>query len=101
MRGGIAVDVEAIPLFGMADIVDAGIVVLAPEKRHRGKALPLPDDVPRGDHTLVLRNHPMLDADLLARSAVRPARDVAGGVDTGSAGLQEGVDGHAAKRRRA
>ncbi len=45
---------------------------------------------------LPLGHHPVLDADALARIGVRPAGDVAGGVDAGRAGLEIFVDADAA-----
>src|SRR5262249_28434653 len=38
-RRDIAVDRQVVPLFGVADVVDRNVVVLAPEERHGGKRL--------------------------------------------------------------
>ena len=51
-RGRVAVDFQAIPMFRMADVIDARIVVLAPEERYGLETLPLPENISRGDRTL-------------------------------------------------
>src|SRR5207253_1591353 len=81
MRGGIAVDINAIPLLRVAHVVDGQIVMLGPEKRHCRKALPLPEDIPRCHHALALGEHPVFNADALARSRVGPARNIARRID--------------------
>jgi hypothetical protein len=43
----------------------------------------------------------MLDADRLAGMRVRPARDIAGGIDAGHAGFEEGVHRDAMIEREA
>src|SRR5690606_2134541 len=50
------------------------------------------EDVARRGLALPLRDGPVLDADALTGARVRPARDVAGGVDAGRAGLEKRVD---------
>ncbi len=72
----------------MAHIADDRVVVLAPEEwcvdiRHAGS-----QHVAGGRLPQALRHHPVLDPDALAARFVRPAGDVAGGVDIGCAGLE-------------
>src|SRR6185295_8717876 len=76
-----AVDLDRIPLRGVADIVDAHVVVLAPEEGDGVEALALPEDVARGRLPLALGHYPVLDADALAGVGIGPAGDVAHGVD--------------------
>src|SRR6185312_6389448 len=52
--GGIAVDLQPVPAFGVADVADRQVVVLAPEERRLGEALPAPEDVARRDHAVAL-----------------------------------------------
>jgi hypothetical protein len=60
-----AVDCDLVPLFGMADLVDRHVVVLAPEKRHRVECLARAEHVARGGLALAFGHHPMLDPDIL------------------------------------
>src|SRR5215472_10538068 len=78
----VALNVEIVPRLGMPDVVDRHVVMLAPEERHVGKALPLAENVARCRLTLPLGHDPMLDPQILAGMGVGPARDVAGGKDS-------------------
>src|SRR3569833_4441217 len=82
----VAVDLDRVPAFGMADIVDRYVVVLAPEERHGAEGRALAEHVERRGLALPFGDDPVLDADALAGIGVRPARDVAGGIDVGRAG---------------
>ena len=70
--------------------------MLAPEEGHRVERLALSQHVVCGGLSLALRHHPMLDADILTRMRVGPARDIARRVDAGNAGLEISVDDNAA-----
>src|SRR3954462_8930366 len=59
----IAVDRDLVPLFGVADIVDWHVVMLAPEKRHGVERLARAQHVSRGGLALALGHHPVLDPD--------------------------------------
>ena len=72
----------------VADVVDRHVVVLAPEEGHGVESVTLAQDVSRRRLALTLRHDPVLDPDALAGVRIRPARDVAGGKDAGSAGLE-------------
>src|SRR5262245_45306334 len=60
-----AVDVDAVPLLRVADVLDRHVVVLAPEERHGVESLPASQHVQRRDLALALRQHPVLDSDAL------------------------------------
>src|SRR5579872_299375 len=101
LRADIAVNGDFIPLFGVTDIIDRHVVMLAPEERHRVEHLALPEHIARRGLALPLRDHPMFDANGLARMLVRPTGDVAGGIDAGNAGFQIRIDLDAAVDRKA
>src|SRR3984893_1343434 len=58
--GDVAVDVDAVPGRGVADIVDGDVVVLAPEERDGGEPHPPAAPVARGDLALPLVQDPTL-----------------------------------------
>ncbi len=66
MRGGITVDVDAIRVLCMAHLANSFIVLPAPEKGYRRKALPSPEDVPCASDALALGEH-QIGADIFAR----------------------------------
>jgi hypothetical protein len=76
-HGRIAVDLEPIPLLGMTYIRYGGVVMLAPEERHRVEALPTPKNIARGNLALTFGDNPMLGADTLPGQPIRPTGDVA------------------------
>src|SRR6202011_719438 len=94
------IDLDLVPLFGMADIKDHGVVMHAPEERHGVEWLPPAQHVARRGLPLALGDDPVLDADLLAAMRVRPAREITGGEDAGDAGFEILVDGDAAVDRQ-
>ena len=61
----------------MADIIDDPVVMLAPEERDGGKALPHSEDVERRCLSLPFSAVPMFDRNALATVAIRPARGIA------------------------
>jgi hypothetical protein len=95
----IAVDRNLVPLFGVADVIDRHVVMLAPEKWHRVERLALSQHIARGGLALALRHHPMLNADVFFRVRIGPARDIARGVDAGDAGLEISIHRDAAVER--
>jgi hypothetical protein len=50
----------------MTDIVDGDIVMLAPEKRHRGEGQGVPQHIESRGLSLALGDDPVLDADVFA-----------------------------------
>src|SRR5260370_9758495 len=76
----VAVDGDLVPFFGMADIIDRHVVMLAPEEGYRLKSLAIPQHVARRGLALTLGDHPALAPDIFARMRVGPTRDHAGGI---------------------
>src|SRR6476661_34283 len=85
----VAVDDDPVPLLRVADVVDAHVVVGAPEEGHLIVALAVAEDVPRCRLPHALGDDPVLDADLLAAVRVGPAGDVASSIHVGRAREQE------------
>src|SRR3989441_2090903 len=52
--GQRAVDIDGIPVLGMTDVVDRGVVMLTPEERDRIVSLAMAQDVPCRDLALPL-----------------------------------------------
>src|SRR5262245_9880789 len=78
-----AVDPDLIPFFGVTDIIDRNVVVLAPEERYGVEALALPQHVARHGLALPLGDDPVLDPDVCTGPGIRAARDVTGGKNAG------------------
>src|SRR5687768_17041550 len=74
----IALDVERVPFFRVANIVDRHVVMLAPKERHVGEFLPIAEHIARRRLSLPLGDDPMLDTDVVAAVWVGPARNIAG-----------------------
>ena len=72
----IAVHDRGVPPLGVADVVDAHVVVRAPEERHVVEPLARAEDVARRRLSHALRHDPVLHADALAGVHVGPPRDV-------------------------
>src|SRR6202161_686470 len=85
----VAVDIDLVPGFGVTDIIDRHVVMLAPEERHRIERLARAQHVARRGLALAFRHHPMLDPDIFFRMRIGPARDIAGGKDAGNAAFEE------------
>src|SRR6185503_2030316 len=62
----VTLDVDAVPRFRMANIVDRHIIVLAPEEWCRTEGRRHAYHVESGDLSLALGYHPVLDADAFA-----------------------------------
>src|SRR5229473_1780006 len=77
-----------VPPFGVTDIVDRHVVMLAPEERHRIENLALPQHIARGGLSLTLGHHPMLDPDVLPGVRVGPAGNIACRKNAGNAGFE-------------
>src|SRR5262249_48129735 len=58
-----AVDLDGIPFFGVADVFDLDVVVLAPEERDGIELLAAAEHVERRHLSLAFSDHPVLDAD--------------------------------------
>src|SRR5580693_8692436 len=96
LRRKASVNLDAVPMRGVPDIVELQIVLLGPEERHRVEALARPEHVWGSRLALPFGDDPVFDADRLARQPVGPPGDIAGGPDTGDARLEIRVDGDAA-----
>ena len=83
-----AVNLDPVPLPGMADIGEQQVVLLSPEERDSIEALVRPEHVAGCRLTLAFGDDPVLDADPLARQPVGPSGDVAGSIDARKAGLE-------------
>src|SRR4029079_5358335 len=75
----VSIDVDAIPLLGVTHVVDAHVVVRAPEKRNLIEPLACAEDVSGGDLSVTLGKYPVLDANPFAGVGIWPPRDIAGG----------------------
>src|SRR4249920_3375329 len=62
----VTLDVDAVPLFRVANIVDRHIIVLAPEERRRTEGRRHAYHVESRDLSLALGDHPVLDTDAFA-----------------------------------
>src|SRR5215211_2894058 len=101
LAGDVPLDGELVPLFGVADVADGNVIMLAPEERDSGKSLPLPDHVERRRLALPFRNDPVLDSKGLAEASIGPAGDVPGGEYPRAACFEKRVHRHAALDRQA
>ena len=90
--------IELVPLFGVADVIEGKIELARPEERHGVEALASAEYVPRRRLSLALGHDPVLDANIVPGQRVGPARDVAGGEDTRNAGFEMFVHRHATIR---
>src|SRR5215217_7167483 len=98
-RIDVAVDLETVPSFGVAYIIDRDVVVLAPEEWHRIEDLLLAKHVSGSSLALSLRHHPVLHPDTLTGMRIGPTRDVTGREHVRRAGLQELIDRYAPVQR--
>src|SRR5205814_2078520 len=73
--GWIAVDRRPIPAFGVSDVVDADVVVRAPEEWYGVVLLVRAEHITRGGFALSLRHDPVLDANRGATVRIWPARN--------------------------
>ncbi len=101
LRAEAAVDRDFVPLLGVPDVVDADVVVLAPEERDGVETFAHSEHVLRGHLTLALGDHPVLHANPIAGMRIGPARDVARREHPWRAGLQVLVHCQALVRREA
>src|SRR3954452_402551 len=83
-----AIDLHPVPSFGMADVPNRDVVVLAPEERHGPEPLAPAQHVPRSRLCLTFGDHPVLNPDVLARAWIGPTCDVASSEDAGLTRLQ-------------
>ena len=77
------VDLNRVPLFRVADIKDADVIVHAPEERHRIERLAPPEHIACRGLPLTLGDDPVLDPNTFTAVEIGPPRDVAGGEDPG------------------
>src|SRR3989475_10271957 len=91
-RSDASGDLDPIPGFGMSDVVDGDVVVLAPEEGHGAIRLPRAQHSPVHMLSLAFGDDPVLDPDGPAAARVGKTRDVSGRPDALRAGPQRGVD---------
>src|SRR3954464_10586754 len=87
-----AIDLHPVPSFGMADVPNRHVVVLAPEERHGLERLASAQYVSRGRLPLTFGHDPVLDPDVLSRQSIRPTCDIAGGEDAGLTRFEKLID---------
>jgi hypothetical protein len=86
------IDLDSLPLLGVAHVIDSHIVVLTPEKWDSIKLLSTAKNILGRDLPLAFRNHPVLDANSLAGVRIWPAGGIASCEDSGHAGFEVFVD---------
>src|SRR5215467_1757348 len=77
----------------MTDVMNVQIEMIAPEERWNRETFACAKNIARCGLTLALGNNPVFYADP-SGARVRPARDVAGGENSGNVCFQEFVDQH-------
>src|SRR5207253_6313624 len=90
-RGDASDDLERIPPFGMADVVDGHVIVLAPEEGDRAIRLACAQHRLGRMLSLPFGDHPVLNPDGPAAARVGKPRDVIGCPDVLLSGPQHGV----------
>ena len=86
------IDLDSLPLLGVAHIVDSHVVVLTPEEWNSVKLFATAKNIPGRYLTLALSNHPVLDANSLAGMRIGPAGGIASCEDSSHAGFEVFVD---------
>src|SRR5207302_6910579 len=86
------IDLDSLPLLGVAHVIDSHVVVLTPEEWNRVKLFATAKNILRCDLSLALSNHPVLDANSLAGVRIGPAGGIASCEDSGHAGFEVFVD---------
>src|SRR5262249_9328103 len=87
-----AIDLDGVPAFRVADIVDGDVVVLAPGERHVRERRKVTDDRAGDGLALPLGHDPVLDVYETAAPRIRPARGIADGEDARGRRLEVRVD---------
>src|SRR3954447_19381127 len=87
-----AIHLDPVPSFGMADVPNRHVVVLAPEERDGRERLASAQHVSRGRLPLTFGDDPVLDPDVLPGPWIRPTCDIAGGEDAGLTRLEKLID---------
>jgi hypothetical protein len=86
------IDLDSLPLLGVAHVIDSHVVVLTPEERNSVKLFATAKNILSRYLPLALSNHPVLDANSLAGVRVGPAGSIANSEDSGHAGFEVFVD---------
>ena len=86
------IDLDSLPLLGVAHVIDSHVVVLTPEEWNSVKLFATAKNILGCYLSLALSNHPVLDANSLAGVRIGPAGDIAGSEDSGHAGFEVFVD---------
>ena len=91
-RSEAPIDLDILPLLGVAHVIDGYIVVLTPEKWDSVKFFATAKNIPGCYLPLALSNHPVLDANSLAGVRIWPAGGIASSEDSAHAGFKVFVD---------
>ena len=86
------IDLDGVPLLGMAHVIDSYVVVLTPEEWNSIELFAPAENVFGCDLSHAFSYHPVLDANSLAGVRIWPARGIAGSEDSSSTGFQILVD---------
>src|ERR1700738_2475222 len=86
------IDLDSLPLLGVAHVIDSHVVVLTPEEWNSVKLFATAKNILGCDLTLSFSHHPLLDANPLAGVRIGPAGCIASCEDSGHAGFEVFVD---------
>lgn len=86
------IDLDSLPLLGMAHVIDSHVVMLTPEKWNSVKLFATAKNIPGCDLTLSFSYYPVLDANSLAGVRIGPAGGIASSEDSRHAGFEVFVD---------
>src|SRR6266851_7367370 len=88
----VPIDLDSLPLLGVAYVIDSHVIVLTPEEWNRVKLFATAKNILRCYLPLALSNHPVLDANSFPRVRIGPAGGIASNEDSGHAGFEVFVD---------
>ncbi len=86
------IDLDRVPLLGVAHVIDSHVIVLTPEEWNSVKLFATAKNILSCHLSLALSDHPVLDANSLAGVRIWPAGGIAGCEDSGHAGFEVFVD---------
>src|ERR1700694_2458830 len=86
------IDLDSLPLLGVAHVIDSHVVVLTPEEWNSVKLFATAKNILSCYLPLALSNHPVLDANSLAGMRIGPAGGIPSSEDARHAGFEGFVD---------
>src|SRR5216684_174074 len=86
------IDLDSLPLLGVAHIIDSHVVVLTPKERNSVKLFATAKNILSRYLPLALSNHPVLHANSFAGVRIWPAGGIASGEDSGHVGFEVFID---------